>query len=308
MYKMTRARWAIVGVMCLLVFLVTMSQRNQFRRVDIYPLQARDEVARLQARDEEGKLQETEALHLIVVFPLLLTDTWKKQGYNTTDLQLVKRREKEYVDSLQKNIQLPTVSKIHIFSDQPQLLRRKLTSYDVSERKLHFQQSSSNPTYRDLFTYVSDNLQRRLVFIVNADNFLGEGFDQVNISWWQTNPKTLYALTRHSLKTDNKECKMGPIGYCDANGTYYGSHDGFMFCLHNPLPQEFLKELAFPSHACGSENVVIWAVRKFLKFKVTNPCRRLVIYHNHCTNMRAPDSQRARVNVGGKSGLADYSW
>lgn len=292
---MGRVKWALAGGASLIVFLLMFSQVNQYRPVDIHPIETNDE--------------KEPVLHLVVVFPLLFTDTWKKQGYNITDLELVKRREGEYVDSLKRNILQPTVSKIHIFSDRLQVLEKKLTQvYGVSGRKLHFQQSGSNPTYRDLFKYVSENLQRRLVFIVNADNFLGEGFDGVNITWWELNPNVLYALTRHSLKTDNKACKMGPIGYCDTNGTYFGSHDGFMFYLHKHLPQEFLKELVFPSHACGSENVVIWAVRRFLRFNVTNPCRRLVIYHNHCTDMRAPDSLRARVNVGGKSGVADYSW
>lgn len=250
-------------------------------------------------------------LHVVMVFPLLQTEAWKKQGYNVTNSTLVKLREQEYVDCLRQTLRRVGVAKIYLLSDQPNYLRLRLTQdFNINATKIQFEKSNTNPTYRDLFQFASDNLQNKLAFIVNSDNFLGEGFDRINMTFWRMAPNVTYALTRHALPNAPPGCKMGPRGYCDHKDSYYDSHDGFLFYINRPFPEVFLKELSFPSHACGSENVVIWTFQKKLNFKVANPCRRLDLYHNHCTELRAPDKVRTKVNKGrvrhGMAGFTDW--
>lgn len=246
-------------------------------------------------------------IHLIMVFPLLLTEAWQRQGYNISDKTLLKRRELEYVECLRANLRVPTVAKAHIFTDQPEQLRDKLRNeYSVDLAKAQFFKSRSNPTYRHIFEYASAFLHGRLVFVVNADNYLGEGFDQIDGIWWQSNPRTMYALTRHSLPNQTAGCVINPAGHCETR-QYFGSHDGFLFHMHELFPENFFAQLEFPSHVYGSENVVIWAFRKVLNFTVTNPCRRLVIYHNHCAEVRASGAHRERVQNVGILGIAAFS-
>lgn len=247
-------------------------------------------------------------IHLVLVFPLITSEVWDKLGYKNSSAEVRKRRQQEYVGCLRANLDVPSVAKIHLFSNQPELLKRNLLQvYKLNLNKIEIYNSSLNPTYHEIFKYASDFLQNKLVFILNADNFLGEGFHNVSLDWWKHSGKIMYALTRHRLMSRPSDCQTSAMGYCDRNGRYIGSHDGFMFYMRGKFPESFLSELQFPSHVYGSENVVIWAFQKKLRFHVENPCRRLQVYHNHCTNVRATEENRARVNRGTKSGSAKFS-
>ncbi|XP_064614293.1 uncharacterized protein LOC135477986 isoform X2 [Liolophura sinensis] len=258
--------------------------------------------------EREIRGSSLDGIHVVMVFPLIVSDVWNGLGYNDSSLELRKRRQQEYVDCLRANLNIRTVARIHLFSNQPDLLRIKVvTKYKLNATKIHIHKSNLNPTYRDIFKYVSDFLQNKLVFILNADNFMGESFNSVSLDWWGKSGKMMYALTRHRLKPRPADCQISADGYCDPEGSYLGSHDGFMFYMKGTFPEDFLSELSFSSHAYGSENVVIWAFERKLNFSVKNPCRRLAVYHNHCTDVRATMEYRTRVNVGGKSGVAPFS-
>lgn len=247
------------------------------------------------------------AIHVVMMFPLIESAVWNELGYNDSSPELRRRRQQEYVDCLRANLNIRTVAKIHLFSNQPDLLRKTVVQkYKLNATKIHIHESSLNPTYRDIFKYASDFLQNKLVFILNADNFMGEGFNSVSLDWWRTAGKVMYALTRQRLQPRPENCQESAHGYCDPDGSYVGSHDGFMFYMKGSFPEDFLSELQFPSHVYGSENVVIWAFKK-LKFSVENPCHRLHIYHNHCTDVRAKWEHRARVNIGEKSEVAAFT-
>lgn len=149
--------------------------------------------------------------------------------------------------------------------------------------------------YSDAFRYVSHFLMNKNAVIINADCYIGEGFEKLDSDI--LSKKTIYALTRHepSYATD---CKGKD--FCSSTAKYIGSHDAFVLHLKKPLPDQLLEALMVRPDIVGVEKFVIFNLRKTGGFKVKNPCRILYIFHNHCTQLRHRELrlvQGKRLNI-----------
>ncbi|XP_064614265.1 uncharacterized protein LOC135477957 [Liolophura sinensis] len=250
--------------------------------------------------------QETNAkkpyLDVVCVFPLMDTVEWSKARYSHVNGTELINREKEYIVSLKRNLNHSSVLSVHLFSHKPEQLYEKLTvQYGVDMKKVVFYNSTENPTYQEMFGYVSRFLQGRFIMILNADNYMGDGFVDLDLDYLRKN-KVMYSLTRRFPVPMPTGCRVTNKAHCEQNSAYLGSHDSFLFFVASQLPGNFLAELNYPSHVYGSENIAIWAFKHILKFSVLNPCKKVHIHHLHCTAISAKG--RIRLNVRGRYGTA----
>ena len=135
---------------------------------------------------------------------------------------------------------------------------------------------------------------------LNADIYLGRGFEKVNPSVMREN-KIMYSLTRHVKKKENCGERYKCIGM-----KYVGSHDTFLFHLTEPIPESALKILDYNLSSRGMENVLMWMFQTRLNYCVLNPCTIMFTYHLHCTNLRT-DHSKVRVNNATTFGKAPFT-
>lgn len=220
------------------------------------------------------------AIHLVTI-PFM--------GYTSNNAELIHKREQEYLTVLQRNLDHDKVFRVHVLmtahdaEDSP----NKFAQFNHS--KLVISEVPSVEFSRSAFDYISENLVGQIVMFLNADIYLGSGFDKVDPVWLRER-KMMYALTRHEKKEESCEGD-----YCSQKR--YGSEDAFLFHLKEPIPEEFLKDLEFTVGSWGSENVLMWVFKR-MGFCITNPCEILQVFHLHCSNIRNPQK---RVNRNGKS-------
>lgn len=136
--------------------------------------------------------------------------------------------------------------------------------------------------YGDAFRYVSDFLRNKNAVIINADCYIGKGFE--NLDPDILSQKTIYALTRHETTYAIEHCNSRNL--CSSSVKYIGSHDAFVLHLKKPLPYSLLETLMIRPDIVGVEKFVIFNLRKTGGFKVRNPCRILYIFHHHCSQFR----------------------
>lgn len=136
--------------------------------------------------------------------------------------------------------------------------------------------------YGDAFHYVSNFLLKKNAVIINADCYIGNGFEKLDPDILRK--KTIYALTRHETLDAIKHCKGKD--FCSSFAKYIGSHDAFVMHLNNPLPKQLVDTLMVRPDIVGVEKFVIFHLRNIGGFKVKNPCRILYVFHNHCTGLR----------------------
>ncbi len=123
----------------------------------------------------------------------------------------------------------------------------------------------------------------------SADVYLGAGFDRVD-PVVMDQQKIMYSVSRHlapepcGRKRINKWNR--PYLFKDMCQEYKGSHDVFLFRLHQPLPEEFLQKLKFDAVRYGAEARMIWLFKNVLKYCVLNPCTILETFHHHCSGLR----------------------
>ncbi len=95
------------------------------------------------------------------------------------------------------------------------------------------------------------------------------------------NSNTIYALTRHEHDFSRRMIRR-----------YRGSHDAFLF--KSPVKRELLDKVGHPQNVWGSENVVLYELVT-LNYDLANPCRRIIIVHEHASRIR--ESHRKRISV-----------
>jgi hypothetical protein len=213
-------------------------------------------------------------------------------------------RKEELIFALKKNCESEFVKRVHLFVDD-QKAYDLIKSLSKTNPKINLIEIK-NPYYSDLFSY-ANKLENEICFVVNNDIYL----DNIN------NIKVLnllkddcvFALTRH-------EHDMS----CPLIDNYEGSHDGFMFkapikkikenniFLKKKLMSVFLtpkvgkdvkeenkdkfqkmaEDVAntglFYQFYLGSENVIV-SVLHFLHLKILNPCKNIILIHNHKKDM-----------------------
>ena len=201
-------------------------------------------------------------------------------------------RVKEEMYVLNKNLQHPLVTNMHIITANKTLLEKASRKEGVGDHKVSIYDNGRPPTMKEVFQYVSDPLVNKIVVVSNGDIYLGSGFDKLNHSI-MTEQRIMYTLTRHHAPESN--CTEGGA-LCSL--PYYGSHDTFVFILHEPIPSDVLDELNYQLGSPGSENRLMWAFETKMNYCLLNPCFLLKTYHFHCSGVR---TSHERINTKGKS-------
>jgi hypothetical protein len=216
----------------------------------------------------------------MVVMPFL--------GYGVTDSAIL-MREEEYKLCLRKNLAHPSVQHVHLLTTNSTDSQVRFKEF-TSNSKLVIYEAKNLTKTQDVFEYVSRHLLGKDVMIVNADIYLGDGFNRIDATVMDQQ-NIMYAISRysaprrHGVKYDEDMCSK-----------YIGSHDAFLFRLHRPLTEEFLQLMDFPYPNAGMEGRMIWAFKNVLKYCVLNPCSILKTFHYHYSHLRSHGS-RPRLNA-----------
>jgi len=87
--------------------------------------------------------------------------------------------------------------------------------------------------------------------------------------------RKIFALSRQP----NSKCEEK-----DECFKYNGSHDSFIFAP--PLHSRLAKEYIFTQNNLGAENIVIYEMKKIKGYNISNPCKSLKAWHQHCVAER----------------------
>ena len=166
--------------------------------------------------------------------------------------------------------------------------------------KLLVSEVKSIEMMRDVFEYISQNLVGRDVMFVNADIWLGNGFDRIDPQVMHTQ-RIMYTLTRQV--TEEEQC--GSNNMCTED-KYIASHDSFLFHVTEALPESALERLNYRVASLGMENVLIWVFQKKLNYCTLNPCSILETFHFHCSQLHNY-IHWPRVNNGSNSGVSPFT-
>ncbi|XP_032241499.2 uncharacterized protein LOC5515775 isoform X2 [Nematostella vectensis] len=232
-------------------------------------------VWRLRTRQQErreaggGKLHQG-YLHVIIQFPVLSAHDSRMRD-----------RQAEYMDTLEKNLLHELVREVHILCESSREVSFINNLQFPNTHKLVLAVNKRRMRYSDAFRYASTRLIGKTSIIINADCYIGQGFEKLGT--WPRSQRIVYALTRHETADNIRACKTKD--FCGPNSTYIGSHDAFVLLPIRPLSATFLDAIDYRPDIAGAENVVIRALRKD-GFVVRNPCKILFIYHNHCSKAR----------------------
>ena len=232
----------------------------------------------------EERTTSSLAIHMVIV-PFL------RYG---ADENATLEREMDYKLCLTHNLAHPQVQQVHIIT---------INSTDASVRFREFTNNSklviaevkSVDVARDPWDYISQNLVGKDVMFANADIYLGKGYDKID-PVIMNQQKIMYSLSRHVAPEHYVLCKKKSSRYYfqDLCSWYKGSHDVFLFRLHEPLPEEFYQKLPFNLVSYGMENRVISLFQNVLKYCVLNPCSILEIFHYHCSSLRNNKNSKLR--------------
>ena len=211
------------------------------------------------------------------------------------------KREKEYSTVLQRNLKHDLVCCIHVLTTNAEETWQHLKKVDLPKNnKLLVSEVKSIEMFRDVFEYISQNLVGRDVMFVNADIWLGSGFDRIDPQVMRKR-RIMYTLTRHV--TEEERC--GSYNMCTED-RYHGSHDSFLFHVTEALPESALKHLNFRLPSLGMENVLIWVFQKKLNYCTLNPCSILETFHLHCSGLRNYRNW-PRVNRDSNTGRSPFT-
>ena len=219
-----------------------------------------------------------------------------------TNIELQKRQTEIEV-ALQKNLNHERVAAVHVLYYHPAVHSYLLRLQLANSHKLVLHLTRRDPTVAVNLDYIQKYLQHKTVMLVNQDNFLGDGWDKVDIATLRTQ-RIAYALTRHAV-TQKYPCNAAVSASCNPGAVYLGSHDTFVFYVDRNFNETMLKDLDIVPSSAGMENVVIWYFEKLLGYRVLNPCKTLIVFHNHCVPIR--QKFRKRYNLRGKNGMVPFS-
>jgi len=192
-------------------------------------------------------------------------------------------RNNELIKSLDKNVNNVDVEAVHLYIDNQQCYQYLETKYkDIIGNKIKIIEIGKQPLYSDLFEY-ANKLRNKLCVIINSDIWFHK-IDQNVLNKMKRND--IYALTRHESGMSSPLINK-----------YTGSHDAFIF--YSPIKNDLIKHIKHPQNVWGSENVLLYELKK-LKYNLFNPCKQIVIVHEHKSNVRNPS--RERINRGDKDG------
>ncbi|XP_071089304.1 uncharacterized protein [Haliotis cracherodii] len=232
--------------------------------------------------------------HLIVFtsFPLMTDPKYKKSNLNKP--LMIADRMKDFTESLNYTLQHQCVNEVHLFYDQDGM-PKYINSVLGKQPKLIFDKVPNAYSYLSLFDIAHKNYTDKLVMITNGDIYPADGFEKLDYDHMKAN-RAFYVPSRRSRR--ERRCLVTRYT-CDPK-TYIGSHDSYIFIPdRKELPPKTKEYLTLKFDDAGIENIVITVYREILKYRVTNPCFILHIYHIHCSGLRHNDRIRPKyVKVG----------
>lgn len=227
----------------------------------------KDQVAK--NTDKTNVAPDGARLNLIIQYPIFnrtIDDDWAVQ------------RQKEVTYCLQQNLLSPHVEKVHILSESEHHASYVKSLNLSMAGKLVFQTLGRRVRYKDSFLYASKNLIGKNGMIMNADCYVGKGFEHLDDNILRQ--KTMYSLTRHGPPANSGLCSVPDM--CGPNYAYQGSHDAWVFRLLAPIRDEVLDHIDYLPHLGGIEQVLMFYLRTSGGFTIKNPCKILHIVHYHC--------------------------
>ena len=222
-------------------------------------------------------------------------------GKPPTDEQL-EARMSEILKCLQENLNNNKIANVHLLVFGEEAITYLQSLRLNSSHKLIIHENDTWPTMLDQVMYASKYLQGKMVIMCHQDNYIGEGWDNFNHEVFRRE-RLMYALTRHQSPS---HCN-GAIeqANCREGFRYIGSHDIFVFYVNGPIDHHKLVEIDVTPNVYGMENVLIWEFKTRLKYRVLNPCKVFVVYHEHCIAIR--ETGRKRINVKKKSAETPFT-
>ena len=202
-----------------------------------------------------------------------------------------KDRMNELIKALDKNLQNKYINNIHLFVDDKKCvdyLKNKYNSLYYS--KIVICSIGKQPLYSDLFLYCN-NMKNKICMIINSDIWLHSINHNIFNKLKDNKNKMVFSLTRHEYDMS-----------CPLIDNYEGSHDAFIFI--SPINNKIIKHVKHKQNIWGSENVVLYELNK-LNYKIYNPCKKIIIIHEHKSELREPN--RYRINRGDINGDGLYS-
>ena len=139
---------------------------------------------------------------------------------------------------------------------------RKLTILPIDEQTVR---------YMDVFTFISTHLLKRTAMFINADTFLGDGFQLKDPRNMREN-RVFYALTRSWFR-----CREAAV-HCGSR--YIKSHDGWLFVPSEPFSEDTLDFINFTTNDYGAESAFMWVLKFSLNFNLLNPCKQVKLRPN----------------------------
>ena len=218
-----------------------------------------------------------------------------------TDQQLAARMS-EIFECLQRNLNHNKIAFVHVLVLHNETIPHAKVLKMRNSHKLIIHSNYKWPTMLDQLAYAYRHLQGKTVVICHQDNYIGEGWEKVNHTVLKRE-RLMYALTRHPSPS---KCNGTINSFHCANGSQYvGSHDTFVFYVNETMDHQNLVEINVAPNVNGMENVLMWIFKTRFNYRILNPCKVLVVHHEHCISIR--EIGRKRINVGGKSAVVPFS-
>jgi len=265
--------------------------------------------ARLSSSTENVKrdalqINDTGLFHVVTNFvPFNSEDLRKNLRINDkppTDQQL-EARMAEVLECLQRNLNHSLIAFVHVLAFHEEAITYLQSLELRNSHKLVIHKNDRWPTMLDQIMYASNYLQGKIVVISHQDNFLGKGWDKVNGTVLKRE-RLMYALTRHPSPSNCKETVQS--AHCE-DGYFMGSHDVFVFYVSGSIDSQKLVEVDVGPNIFGMENRLLWIFQAKLQYRILNPCKVLVVHHNHCVGMR--ETGRKQIYDGAKFVMASFT-
>ena len=259
----------------------------------------------LSQEQEIARVDVTPFIHIVQDFPLYDHPSWRsrKGGHWYFQDWNIKERMCEILYVLQKTLNHPLVKTVNILTDLPGT-KSYLTQHSLQNfHKVAFHDIPDKLTYKLAFGFMDQKLKGRVVMFKNVDIYPEQGFDRIDPKRLEVD-RVMYCLSRYGRK--ELTCDMSDTwGHCD--GPYLGAHDAYIWVPKGDTPKTLLDELDHPMNTYGLENETIMLFQKF-GYLVLNPCKRLRMYHLHCSDVRS--SNRKTISRRGSSnfGQANFTW
>jgi hypothetical protein len=233
-------------------------------------------VSQSQGLEVKQSLPDSSLAIYMVVIPFL--------RYQAKE-NIILEREEEYKLCLRKNLAHPYVQQVHLLTSNSTETQVRFKEFTSNSKLVISEVESINKT-RDIFEYVSQTLLHKDVMVINADIYLGDGFDKINATLMDRR-NIMYAISRHPAP-EHIKCGKGRKNFrsVDKCRKYSDSHDTFLFRLKKPLKERLLQNFDFPYPTRGMEGRMIWFFKRVLKYCVLNPCSILETFHYHCSPLR----------------------